>query len=69
MKAFQLHIALHLFYTRSQTLQSEAPEPHPDGHGHFAPAFSESMDQELSIDTLTLSLVAKLSSFFYILKL
>ena len=30
----------------------------------FAPAFSVSMDQELSIDTLTLSLVAKLSSFF-----
>ena len=35
----------------------------------FAPAFSVSMDQELSIDTLTLSLVAKLSRFFYILKL
>ena len=30
----------------------------------FAPAFSVSMDQELSIDTLTLSLVAKLSRFF-----
>ena len=30
--------------------------PHPDGHGHFAPIFSESGAQELSFDTLNLGL-------------
>ena len=30
--------------------------PHPDGHGHFAPIFSESGAQELSFDTLTFGL-------------
>ena len=33
--------------------------PHPDGHGHFAPIFSESGAQELSFDTLTFGLRIK----------
>ena len=47
--------------------------PRPDGHGLFLPIFSESVDQELSFDTLTLSLLSKLKKFelffFYLLKL
>jgi len=37
--------------------------PRPDGHGLFPPIFSKSVDQELSFDTLTLSLVSKLTEF------
>ena len=37
--------------------------PRPDGHGLFPPIFSESVDQELSFDTLTLSLLSKLTKF------
>ena len=48
---------------RPQTLQSEAAGPRPDGHGLFAAILGWSVGQELSFDTLTLSLVSKLTKF------
>ena len=44
----------------SQTLQSEAPGPHPDGLGLFAAILGGSLGKELSFDTLTLSLLVKI---------
>ena len=44
-------------------VRGSGPGPGPDGHGHFAPMFSESVDQELSFETLTLSLLSKLKKF------
>ena len=37
--------------------------PHPDVHGLFLPILGWSVDQELSFDTLTLSLLSKLRDF------
>ena len=44
-------------------MQSEAAGPRPDGHGLFAAIPGWSVGQELSFDTLTLSLVSKLTKF------
>ena len=67
--------SLWLPLVRFQPLQSEAAGPRPDGHGLFAAILGWSVGQELSFDTLTLSLVSKLTKFllffffFYLLKL
>ena len=68
--------SLGLPLVRFQPLQSEAAGLRPDGHGLFAAILGRSVGQELSFDTLTLSLVSKLtefhlffSFFFYLLKL
>ena len=62
---------LGLLLVWSQTLESEAAGPHPDGHGPFATILGSSVGQKLSVDTLTLSLVAKLTDLhiFSLLKL
>ena len=55
--------SLGLPLVRFQPLQSEAAGPRPDGHGLFAAILGWSVGQELSFDTLTLSLVSKLTEF------
>ncbi len=62
---------LGLLLVWSQTLESESAGPHPDGQGPFATILGSSVEQELSVDTLTLSLVAKLTNLhiFSLLKL